>query len=309
MMVDPDGEWAFIALAAVVGAYAGGAKANGTLNPIAWDWESGKTWGYVVGGAAIGAASAGLGAAVYGATVGPVGLATGSGLTGAVTAGTAAGAASGSFSYSASYILNEFHGMDQGSYFSGLVSSTLIGGITGGALSAATYGLSAAYRWDTHERVLNYAYDSGNGSVEAINSAANYAARVNGIDPESVLFTPGGGFAGKAYGPDSPLSGRIDLSDRAIVNESGQFSAEKLYYTVWHEGRHQLMFANPPAGIGSIGAGRLDALHHSVIFRDSVNHPYFPYWSSELRASLASFDRTFSSRLTGALSLGFPTQF
>ena len=66
---DPDGE-SFIGTAliigAVIGTYTGGVLANNTYNPIDWEWGSGKTWGYMIGGALTGLASAGAGIAVAG---------------------------------------------------------------------------------------------------------------------------------------------------------------------------------------------------------------------------------------------------
>lgn len=65
--VDPDGNfpWLIVAIGAVIGAYSGGTIANnGQFNPIKWDWSSGKTWGYMLGGAVVGAGSAYLGATV-----------------------------------------------------------------------------------------------------------------------------------------------------------------------------------------------------------------------------------------------------
>ncbi len=67
-LVDPDGEEAVTAaiiIGAVVGAYFGGVSANGgQYNPGKWDFESGRTWGYLLGGAVTGAVSGGVGASV-----------------------------------------------------------------------------------------------------------------------------------------------------------------------------------------------------------------------------------------------------
>lgn len=63
---DPDGETIVDAMVggAIVGAYIGGALANDTYNPIEWDFRSGKTWGYILAGAVVGAASAGLSSSI-----------------------------------------------------------------------------------------------------------------------------------------------------------------------------------------------------------------------------------------------------
>ncbi|NCA85494.1 MAG: RHS repeat-associated core domain-containing protein, partial [Clostridia bacterium] len=59
---DPSGEivWAPIIIGAIVGAYIGGSTANGTYNPAQWDYSSGRTWGYMLGGAVVGGVSGGL---------------------------------------------------------------------------------------------------------------------------------------------------------------------------------------------------------------------------------------------------------
>jgi RHS repeat-associated protein len=63
---DPDGEFvvAAVVIGAVIGAYMGGTLANGTYNPAQWDYSSGRTWGYMAGGAIVGAASGYIGGAV-----------------------------------------------------------------------------------------------------------------------------------------------------------------------------------------------------------------------------------------------------
>ncbi len=51
ILVDPNGEWAGYLIGAVVGAYVGGAMANGSLNPGQWDWENpGTYFGMIQGG-------------------------------------------------------------------------------------------------------------------------------------------------------------------------------------------------------------------------------------------------------------------
>jgi RHS repeat-associated protein len=53
------------AIGADIGMWQGGTLANGgEMNPFKWDYSSGKTWGYMAGGAAIGAASGYVGGAI-----------------------------------------------------------------------------------------------------------------------------------------------------------------------------------------------------------------------------------------------------
>ncbi|WP_347066789.1 hypothetical protein [Flavobacterium sp. WV_118_3] len=74
---DESGEFIFTTLAAIfcpvllpaaigadIGMWIGGSKANGTLNPFQWDYSSGKTWGYMAGGAIAGGVSGYLGGAI-----------------------------------------------------------------------------------------------------------------------------------------------------------------------------------------------------------------------------------------------------
>ena len=64
---DPSGEsfiGATIAIGAIIGAYSGGVLANGTYNPIEWNWSSGNTYVYMIGGAIVGGVSAYGGVAI-----------------------------------------------------------------------------------------------------------------------------------------------------------------------------------------------------------------------------------------------------
>jgi RHS repeat-associated protein len=63
---DPSGDFIVTAtiIGAVVGAYIGASIANESYNPKKWDMSSGRTWGYMLGGALVGAASGYLGASI-----------------------------------------------------------------------------------------------------------------------------------------------------------------------------------------------------------------------------------------------------
>ncbi|MDJ0716864.1 MAG: polymorphic toxin-type HINT domain-containing protein [Prochloraceae cyanobacterium] len=77
--VDSNGE-AFFTLSLLVGtallggAYAGGAAVNNNLNPASWDWNSGKNWAGVIGGAAIGGLAVGFGIAAPGVIASATGI-------------------------------------------------------------------------------------------------------------------------------------------------------------------------------------------------------------------------------------------
>jgi hypothetical protein len=76
---DPSGEFIFTALAIITGQWwalpmaigadfgmwQGGTLANGgEMNPLKWDYSSGKTWGYMLGGAIVGGVSGYIGGAI-----------------------------------------------------------------------------------------------------------------------------------------------------------------------------------------------------------------------------------------------------
>ena len=63
---DPSGEIpvAPVIIGAVVGAYMGGTMANSNPNPFEWNFGSGKTWGYMLGGAVVGGISGAIGAGI-----------------------------------------------------------------------------------------------------------------------------------------------------------------------------------------------------------------------------------------------------
>jgi len=63
---DPSGDFVITAMiiGAGIGMWQGGSIANGTMNPLKWDFSSGKTWGYMAGGATVGALSGSMGASI-----------------------------------------------------------------------------------------------------------------------------------------------------------------------------------------------------------------------------------------------------
>ncbi len=70
--VDQDGEffWIPIIIGAVIGAYTGGVLANnGEYNLFKWDYSSGKTWGYMFGGAVVGGLAGLTGGAIAGSGI------------------------------------------------------------------------------------------------------------------------------------------------------------------------------------------------------------------------------------------------
>jgi hypothetical protein len=144
MYTDPDGESIIAAvligaaIGAVVGAYTGGVIANnGTYNPFKWDWNSNKTWNYMLGGASIGAIAGGAGGYV-GAIVGKA-ISIGGFWGGAIT-GASSGATGGFINGAGMTWLGG------GSFGQGLMNGFMgvgIGGITGAILGGTIRGISA----------------------------------------------------------------------------------------------------------------------------------------------------------------------
>ncbi|WP_062703394.1 RHS repeat-associated core domain-containing protein [Chryseobacterium indologenes] len=135
MYTDPSGEivW-MIAIGAVAGAYFTGVKANGSYNPLKWNW--GATWGKIVMGGAIGAFTGGV-ATVIGASA--LAYATTSwgiqgGILGGAIAGASGGAVAGAISGFASSVMfgeNILKGTFMGG-LSGGVAGGVLGGVAGG---------------------------------------------------------------------------------------------------------------------------------------------------------------------------------
>ncbi len=109
--VDPDGNCPIcvVLVIAAIGAYAGASKANHSIDPTKWDYSSGSTYGYMAGGAVIGAASAVTGGYVGGAVLaGMGGAAAGAGAT--LAAGMAGGAVGSLVSGVGNYSLDAAYG-------------------------------------------------------------------------------------------------------------------------------------------------------------------------------------------------------
>lgn len=135
---DPNGEFIFTAIiiGAVVGAYIGGVQANGSWNPLKWDWNSGSTWGGIFGGALIGAISGGVGAyAAAGATAVLSAAGISGGIIGGALSGLAGGIAGGFISgFGMSYLPG-----GNGDGFINGVKGAVMGGI-GGIILGGTIG-------------------------------------------------------------------------------------------------------------------------------------------------------------------------
>lgn len=123
---DPNGELVWIAVGAVIGGYLTGVKANGSWNPVKWNW--GATWGKIAMGAAVGAFTGGVGAAVGSASLAAAATyGIQGGLLGGAIAGASGGAVAGAINGFATAVM---FGED-------VIEGTLMGGLTGAAAGGA----------------------------------------------------------------------------------------------------------------------------------------------------------------------------
>ena len=133
--IDKDGEFVhlIVGIAIVAGAYFGGSAANGTFNPIKWNYSSWKTHaGMVVGGVA-GYAGATLGASVAASAVASGYSSIAAGVAGGMVGGMVSGAINGA-------------GMTaiNGGSFSDMIDAVSFGTVMGGFGGAFSGGIGAA---------------------------------------------------------------------------------------------------------------------------------------------------------------------
>jgi RHS repeat-associated protein len=156
---DPNGEIVWfvpVIIGAVIGAYSGGVIANdGQYNPAKWDYSSGKTWGYMLGGAVIGAGSAWAG--------GSVAVCIGQNMAFA-GAGTVAGAVGGAVG-----------GVISGGGFAALAGGNVFDGMWKGALSGLLGGAVGSY------------IGGGWGAFAGGATAGGVGSALNGGDLDDIL--------------------------------------------------------------------------------------------------------------------------
>ncbi|WP_343687762.1 RHS repeat-associated core domain-containing protein [Chryseobacterium gleum] len=130
---DPNGEFAWIVVGAVIGGYLTGVKANGSWNPVKWNW--GATWGKIAMGAAVGAFTGGVGAAVGSASLAAAATyGINGGLLGGAIAGASGGAIAGAINGFATAVM---FGED-------VIEGTVMGGLSGAAIGGAVGAVSGA---------------------------------------------------------------------------------------------------------------------------------------------------------------------
>ncbi|BFO64666.1 FG-GAP-like repeat-containing protein [Chryseobacterium sp. KCF3-3] len=134
---DPNGEIAWIAVAAIIGGVAGGyftgVKANGSYNPFSWNW--GATWGKIAMGAAVGAFTGAVGFSVGTAALSAASVyGISSGLLGGAISGASGGAIAGAINGFATAVM----------FGENVIEGTLMGGLSGAAIGGAVGAASGA---------------------------------------------------------------------------------------------------------------------------------------------------------------------
>ena len=211
--VDQDGEWVFL-VAALIGAYIGGAQANGTYNPFKWNYSNADTWMGITGGAIIGVASAGVGIAVGGAVAGGativssmVGGAAGGAVSGAgfavlpggngkVLQGFGVGALSGAIGGAAGFAAGKgTNVLLQGVNITSPVAKGLVAGAIGGTAGGAIGGFTAGYITTGNlDAAWNSAgsgaiFGAGVGAVSGFAGGYRYAKK-EGLNPWNGRLIP-----------------------------------------------------------------------------------------------------------------------
>ncbi|UOE39882.1 hypothetical protein MTP09_08070 [Chryseobacterium suipulveris] len=136
---DPSGEFIWFVVGAVIGAYVTGAKANGSFNPLKWDWKA--TGGQILLGAAFGAISGGVGAIAGGSAAAFAASSLGiqGGILGGAIAGLAGGAVGGAIGgLGNSMVFGESIGRG---IVRGMVAGAIGGAVIGGVLGGIQTGL------------------------------------------------------------------------------------------------------------------------------------------------------------------------
>jgi hypothetical protein len=203
---------------------------------------------------AIGTYLAGSGAAGFYA-------ATGGGIVGGAVGGGTSG-----------FLTAEMQGMNGEQVWGQTWQGAAIGGLFGGAASAISYGLSPAYRWQTHKTVMEWA-----NIHNKLDAAVKYVAGIEGFDPSRFSFNPG--LIGD-QGSTDMTKGIAEIGPNGIQGNNGQFDPSNLYETVWHEGQH----VNEVVANKIVPAPNpfISGVRHSIIYRLESSHQYFKFWSDDV---------------------------
>ena len=158
--VDRDGKSFFLIAAIVAGAYFGGSAANGTFNPIKWNYGSWKTYaGMAVGGMA-GYAGAALGASVAAAATASGTSSIGAGIAGGMIGGMASGAINGAG-------MTAISGGSLNDIMEGMTLGTVMGGF-GGAISGGIGGAIGDFSGVPGSSLKNGIYELGHSTLKGL---------------------------------------------------------------------------------------------------------------------------------------------
>ncbi|MEY3417126.1 MAG: hypothetical protein RL060_1238, partial [Bacteroidota bacterium] len=268
--IDPNGEelvTAAIIIGAIIGSYIGGSIANHSYNPGNWNFSSGKTWGYMIGGAFIGGVSGGLGGAV-GGVAGASAAASGSGtfmagvaggamgglvaggingagmaalsggnagdIAGAFTNGAMMGSVSGAASGGISSMFGNFSGVEGGALKNAAYELGFYG-LKGGASGIGSGGVLSAMTQDPSYMWKGALYGAAfEGSMAALRIGAYGASFIP--DPEiycefenfGQIYRRGSIFTPKGYG--------VTLGRNVVVKLTGDTDYDR--FTLHHETGH-----------------------------------------------------------------------
>ena len=157
--VDEDGEfieWIIIGIGALIGMYSGGVLANdGEKNPLKWDYSSGKTWGYMLGGGLIGGTASWLGNMASTGIASAVMAGGGSSLEIAMTSGLVSGFVTNGINSGGMAALS-------GEGFGDIMLSTIKGAVIGGISSMVGAGIFQGTNNLLHK---NFHFNIGKASV------------------------------------------------------------------------------------------------------------------------------------------------
>ena len=158
--VDKDGKSFFLIAAIVAGAYFGGSAANGTFNPIKWNYGSWKTYaGMAVGGMA-GYAGTALGASVAAAATASGTSSIGAGIAGGMIGGMASGAINGAG-------MAAISGGSLNDIMEGMTLGTVMGGF-GGAISGGIGGAIGDFSGVSGSSFKNGIYELGHSTLKGL---------------------------------------------------------------------------------------------------------------------------------------------
>ena len=131
--VDPDGESFVLIAAIIIGAYLGGSSANGTFNPVKWDYKNWQTYAGIAVGGVAGWAGAAVGAGVAASAVAGGSSSIGAGIAGGMMGGMVSGGINGA-------------GMTaiMGGNFNDIMGNMTKGMVIGGFSGAISGGVGAA---------------------------------------------------------------------------------------------------------------------------------------------------------------------